>query len=59
MSSNLEAVKRYQSKRDAFKLRPSQEEGQEIRQYAADHGMSVQQLFLTAVREYMTKEQGN
>lgn len=59
MSSNLDAVRRYQAKMDAFKIRPSLEEGQEIRRYAEEHGISVQQLFLTAVREYMTKEQGN
>ena len=51
---NLEAVKKYQGAHDAFKLRPTLAEGQQIREYAAAHGMSVQGLFLEAVREYMT-----
>lgn len=51
---NKESVKRYQSKMDAFKIRPSKDEGQTIREYAAAHGMSVQGLFLEAIREYMT-----
>lgn len=52
--SNAEAVKRYHQKLDEFKIRPSKDEGQTIRDYAAAHGMSVQGLFLAAVREYMT-----
>ena len=51
--SNAEAVKRYHQKLDEFKIRPSKDEGQTIREYAAAHGMSVQGLFLEAVREYM------
>lgn len=51
---NKEAVKKYQSKMDAFKVRPSAEDGQRIREYAAETGKSVQGLFLEAVREYMT-----
>ena len=54
---NKESVKRYQSKMDAFKIRPSKDEGRAIREYAAAHGMSVQGLFLEAVREYMTRHQ--
>lgn len=50
---NLEAVKKYQGAHDAFKLRPTLAEGQAIRAYAAAHNMSVQGLFLVAVREYM------
>lgn len=50
---NLEAVKKYQGAHDAFKLRPTLAEGQQIRAYAAAHNMSVQGLFLEAVREYM------
>lgn len=53
---NAEAVKRYQGKLDEFKIRPYKEEGQKIRQFAANKGISVQELFLTAVREYMGKE---
>ena len=55
--SNAEAVKRYHQKLDEFKIRPSKDEGQIIREYAAAHGMSVQGLFLEAVREYMTRHQ--
>ena len=51
---NKDYVKAYQAKMDAFKIRPSKDEGQTIREYAAAHGMSVQGLFLAAVREYMT-----
>ena len=50
---NLEAVKKYQEAHDAFKLRPTLAEGQQIRAYATAHNMSVQGLFLIAVREYM------
>lgn len=34
-------------------LKGTAEEGQAIREYAAAHGMSVQGLFLVALREYM------
>ena len=53
---NAAAVKRYQEKLDEFKIRPYKEEGPKIRQFAANKGISVQELFLTAVREYMEKE---
>lgn len=55
--SNADAVKRYHQKLDEFKIRPYADEGQEIRAYAAAHGVSVQSLFLEAVREYMTRHQ--
>lgn len=55
--SNADAVKKYHQKLDEFKIRPYAEEGQAIREYAAAHGMSVQGLFLEAVREYMTRHQ--
>lgn len=51
--SNAEAVKKYHQKLAEFKIRPYADEGQAIREYAAAHGMSVQGLFLEAVREYM------
>ena len=54
---NKDYVKAYQAKMDAFKIRPSKEEGQQIREYAAAHSMSVQGLFLEAVREYMSNHQ--
>lgn len=55
--SNKDCVKRYHKKLDEFKIRPYAEEGQTIREYAAAHGMSVQGLFLEAVREYMTRHE--
>lgn len=51
--SNADAVKKYHQKLDEFKIRPYTDEGQEIRAYAAAHGVSVQALFLDAVREYI------
>lgn len=55
--SNADAVKRYHQKLDEFKIRPYTDEGQTIREYAAAHGMSVQGLFLEAVREYMERHE--
>lgn len=55
MKSNLEAVKKYQKKLDSFKIRPSLEEGQKIRQYAAVTKKSIQGLFLKSINEYMTR----
>ena len=55
--SNKDCVKRYHQKLDEFKIRPYVEEGQTIREYAAAHGMSVQGLFLEAVREYMERHE--
>ena len=54
---NAEAVKRYHQKLDEFKIRPYADEGQAIRAYAAAHGISVQALFLEAVREYIPNHQ--
>ena len=53
MGSNVEAVKKYQAKLDEFKIRTTKEEGQSFREYATAHNVSVQGLFLTALREYM------
>lgn len=50
---NKDYVKAYHKKLDEYKIRPYKEEGQVIRDYAAKAGMSVQGLFLEAVREYM------
>ena len=47
------AVKRYQAGRDAIMLRPSKDEGREIRQAAADAGESLQGFSLGAVRARM------
>jgi hypothetical protein len=55
--TNAESVKKHHAKLDEFKIRPYAEEGQTIREYAATHGMSVQGLFLEAVREYMKRHE--
>lgn len=51
--SNADAVRKYHKKLDEFKIRPYTEEGQAIREAAARFRMSVQALFLEAVREYI------
>ena len=51
--SNAEAVKKHHAKLDDLRIRPYKEEGQVIREWASAHGMSVQRLFLDAVKEYM------
>ena len=47
---------RHVAKLDLLKIQPYKEEGQRIRQAAADAGQSVQQYILQAVRERMEKE---
>ena len=54
MASNQDAVKKYQTTRDAIMLRPSKEDGARIRQAAADAGMSVQGFMLMLFEEYTT-----
>lgn len=57
MGSNYENVKRYyENNCTEIKIRPLKEDAQVIKDYAAEHGCSVQALFLAAVRDYM--EQG-
>ena len=56
--SNIEAVKKYQEKRDSIMLRPSKEDGQQIRETAKAAGQSVQAYILQAVRERMERERG-
>ena len=51
-----ERVKKYQAKRDAIMLRPTKEEGAEIRAAASAAGKSVQAFILDAVREKMGRE---
>lgn len=53
MKSHSPYVKKYQQKHDAFKIRPTLEEGEKIRNYATATNNSVQGLFLLSVREYM------
>ena len=55
--SNAASVKKYQQKLDVFRVRPYAAEGKTIREYAAAHNMSVQGLFLTALREYMERHE--
>ena len=58
MSSNPEAVKKYQQTRDAIMLRPTKEKGHQIRRAATDAGMSVQAYILEAVEIRMGKPEG-
>lgn len=46
----------YNRRRDAITLRPTKEEGAQIRQAAADAGQSVQGYVLGAVRVQMNKD---
>lgn len=58
--ANREAVKTfYREKCMEFKVRPRKEDGQAIKDYAQAIDMSVQKLFLEAVREYMMRHSGN
>ena len=53
-AANREAVKKhYKEKCLEFKVRPRIEEGEQIKTYAQARGMSVQSVFLSAVREYI------
>ena len=57
MSSNYENVKRYyENNCTEFKIRQAKADAQVVKDYAAEHGCSVQALFLAAVQDYM--EQG-
>ena len=57
MSTEVEkaAVKRYQATRDNIMLRLPKEDGQQIRQAAAEAGQSVQAFVLSCCREYMKR----
>lgn len=54
--SNIEAVKKYQEKRDSIMLRPSKEDGQIIRETARAAGQSVQAYILQAIKERMERD---
>ena len=58
MSTEAEkaVVLKYQRSRDNIMIRPTKEEGQQIRQAAADAGQSVQQYILQAVKDRMEKK---
>ena len=51
---NIDAVKKYQAKRDSIMLRPSKEDGKIIRAIAAKSGKSVQAYVLQAIWETPT-----
>lgn len=51
------AVSAYQKRQDNIMIRPSKEEGAQIRQAAADAGQSVQAYILEAIRNRMQKDQ--
>lgn len=55
MECQKKAVREYQKTRDQITLRPSKEDGAQIRQAAADAGQSVTAYIMQAVREYMDK----
>ncbi|MGM9586983.1 MAG: hypothetical protein ACI3VA_05805 [Candidatus Limivicinus sp.] len=54
--SNIDAVKKYQEKRDSIMLRPSKEDGQIIRDTAKAAGQSVQAYILQAIKERMERD---
>ena len=53
--SNIEAVKKYQEKRDSIMLRPSKEDGLRIRQVAKENGMSVQAFMMMLFNDYLER----
>ena len=59
MASNIEAVKKYQEKRDAILLRPSKEDGLRYREAAKQAGMSLQAYVFLAIEEYMKNHPTN
>lgn len=55
-AAEKQAVKKYQQSRDNIMIRPTKEEGAEIRTAAANAGESVQAYILQAVRERMVRD---
>ena len=53
MMENKDYVRAHHAKLKEYKVRPYKDEAERIGEYAAAMGMSVQGLFLEAVREYM------
>ena len=51
--TRAEITKKHHSKLDEFKIRPYLEEGKKIREYAESKGMSINALFMLALKEYM------
>lgn len=54
--AQIKANVKYNKSRDNIMLRPSKEEGRDIRQAAADAGESLQGYILEAVRQRMAAE---
>ena len=50
-AAEIQAVARYQAKRDTITIRPTKAEGAEIRQAAAAAGKSVQAYILDVLRD--------
>ena len=56
MSKHSEAVKKYYAENcTEFKIRQFKADAQAVKDYAAEHGCSVQALFLAAVADYMAQ----
>ncbi len=55
--AQIESVARYQAKCDSITIRPPKEDGEAIRQAAANAGQSVTAYIMQAVQERMGKEQ--
>lgn len=53
--AQIRASVKHNKTKDSITLRPSKEEGQQIRQAAAASGQSVQQYILDAVRQKMSR----
>lgn len=51
--AQIRAAVKQNKKKDSITLRPTKEEGREIRQAAEDAGKSLQGYILDAVRQYM------
>ena len=57
MSKNSERVKKYYAEScTEFKIRQPKADAQAVKDYAVEHGCSVQTLFLAAVTEYMAQD---
>ena len=57
--AQIRANVKYNRSRDNIMIRPTKEEGQQIRQAAADAGQSVQQYIIQAVRHRMKEDECN
>lgn len=53
-AAEIQAVARYQAKRDTITIRPKKEDGAEIRRAAAAAGKSVQAYILDVLRDART-----